>query len=362
MLNVKGHTTSMRSDRNLRIGVAVVAAAAAVVLGTLAAARAHAATRGLAAGVDPAIVDIRTNLAYQGAAAAGTGIVIDSNGLVLTNNHVIRGATAIRVTDIGNGKTYKGTVIGYDVANDVALVQLTGASGLQTATIGGSAKVGDSVTAFGNAGGVGGTPSSASGTVTGVDRSITASDDGSNPERLTGLIETNANIQPGDSGGPLVDANGAVIGMDTAASLGYTFTGQSKTDAYAITISHALTIAKRIEARHATATTHIGPTAMLGVQLNFAGNGFGFGPGGDFGSNVNGAPVVGVVSGSPAAKAGLQQGDTITAINGRAIRTENTISNLILAKTPGQTVTLRWTDFYGTPHSGTLTLAAGPPQ
>jgi S1-C subfamily serine protease len=360
MLNVVRHTVDMNRARNIRFAVAIAATAAAIVGGTLEATRASGATHDVAASIDPAIVDIRTNLAYQGEAAAGTGIVIDSNGLVLTNNHVIRGATTIKVTDIGNGTTYKGTVLGYDVTNDVALVQLTGASGLQTATIGGTAKVGQSVTAFGNAGGVGGTPSSASGTVTGLGKSITASDGGVDAERLTGLIETNANIQPGDSGGPLVDANGAVLGMDTAASLGYTFTG-SKTDAYAITIAHALTIAKRIEAKQATATTHIGPTALIGVTLEYA-NDMGFGPGGDFGGSVNGASVQGVVPGSPAAKAGLQQGDTITSINGHAVATQNTIGNVVLKLAPGTKVTLKWTDYTGTSHTGTLTLASGPPQ
>jgi S1-C subfamily serine protease len=334
-------------------------AAAALAIGVLHSGLASGATRDLAATVNPAIVDIRTNLAYQGAAAAGTGIVISSNGLVLTNNHVIRGATKISVTDVGNGRTYKGTVLGYDVAHDVALVQLSGASGLTTATIGGTAKVGDAVTAFGNAGGVGGTPSSASGKVTGLGRSITASD-GDNSERLTGLIEMNAALQPGDSGGPLVNSAGQVIGMDTAASVGFSFQGQTSTDAFAIPIAKALAIAKNIEAKQTTATIHIGPTAMMGVSVAYA-NDFGFG--GAFGGGAtSGATVTGVLSSSPAARTGLQQGDVITSVDGRSISSSTTLTSVILKHAPGTTISLKWVDAVGASHHGTLKLASGPPQ
>ncbi|HEY3922863.1 MAG TPA: trypsin-like peptidase domain-containing protein [Gaiellaceae bacterium] len=335
--------------------------AAALVAGVLHAGRASGAPKNVTTTVDPAIVDIRTNLALQGEAAAGTGIVIGSNGLVLTNNHVIRGATSVRVTDIGNGKTYKGTVLGYSVTNDVALVQLTGASGLQTAAIGGTGHAGEAVTAIGNAGGVGGTPSSATGTITATNRSITASDGGVNAERLTGLIETSAALQPGDSGGPLVDASGNVIGMDTAASTSFSFTGETSGDGYAIPIAHALAIAKAIEAKQASGTIHIGPTALLGVSIQISDGFGGFGVNGGF-SSATGATVVGTVSGGPAAKAGLQQGDVITAVAGTKITSQNSLTNVILKRAPGTSVTIKWVDAYGTTHTSTLKLAAGPPQ
>src|SRR6202044_2804254 len=142
------------------------------------------------------------------------------------------GATSVSVTDIGNGKTYKATVVGYDETKDVAVLQLTGASGLTTANLGDSSTVGvgNSVVALGNAGGLGGTPSVATGTVTALNQSITASDESSGTaENLTGLIETNANIQAGDSGGPLVNSHGQVIAMDTAASTNYEFGGTGGT-------------------------------------------------------------------------------------------------------------------------------------
>ena len=158
----------------------------------------------IASKVDPGLVDINTTLGYQQEQAAGTGIVLSSNGVILTNNHVIDGATSISVTDIGNHKTYTASVVGYDRTKDIAVLQLHNASGLQTATLGNSsnASVGENVVGVGNAGGTGGTPSAAGGTVTALNQSITASDDGDGTsEQLSGLIETNADIQPGDSGG-----------------------------------------------------------------------------------------------------------------------------------------------------------------
>ncbi len=204
----------------------------------------------IAAKVDPALVDINTNLSYENEQAAGTGQVLTSNGVILTNNHVIDGATSISVTDIGNSKTYKANVVGYDRTADVAVIKLVDASGLQTVTpASGSPSVGEAIVGIGNAGGTGGTPSTAGGSVTALDQSITASDDnGGNSENLTGLIEINAAIEPGDSGGSLVNAQGQVLGMDTAASEDSGFQN-SGTQAYAIPISTALNLAKKIRER-----------------------------------------------------------------------------------------------------------------
>ncbi|MFF0343348.1 S1C family serine protease [Kribbella sp. NPDC004875] len=177
----------------------------------------------VASKVSPGLVDVNTVLGYQGARAAGTGIVLTSDGEVLTNHHVIQGATSITVTDIGNGKTYKASVVGYDDQHDIAVLKLKDASGLQTADTGNSdqVKVGDQVVGVGNAGGVGGTPSYAAGKVTALNQAITATDEnGQDPENLTNLIGTDADIQAGDSGGPLVNAGGKVIGVDVAGNGG----------------------------------------------------------------------------------------------------------------------------------------------
>ena len=175
--------------------------------------------------------------------------MLTSNGEVLTNNHVVDGATKISVTDIGNGETYSATVVGYDLGRDVAVLQLQGASGLKTAQLATSKpSIGEAVVAIGNAGGTGGTPTSAGGSITALGQSITASDEltGSS-EQLSGLIEVNANVEAGDSGGPLVNAAGQVIGMDTAASQSFAFSAQGNAG-FAIPISAAIPIAKDIEA------------------------------------------------------------------------------------------------------------------
>ena len=256
----------------------------------------------IASKIDPGLVDIDTTLGYQQEQAAGTGIVLSSDGVILTNNHVIDGATTISVTDVGNGKTYTASVVGYDRTKDIAVLQLHNASGLTTANLGNSstASVGEDVVGVGNAGGTGGTPSAAGGTVTALNQSITASDEGDGTsEQLSGLIETNADIQPGDSGGALVNTSGQVLGIDTAASAGFSFQSNdqsSGTQGFAIPIDTALTIARQIVAGNASSTVHIGTTAFLGVEVSPAGssstgsgnNGFGGSGDGGFGGFFGG--------------------------------------------------------------------------
>jgi S1-C subfamily serine protease len=330
-------------------------------------------TSQIASRVDPALVDVTSTLGYQNATAKGTGIVLSSNGEVLTNNHVVDGATSVSVTDIGNGKTYKATVVGYDESHDVAVLQLSGASGLTTATTGNSStvKVGDNVVALGNAGGVDGTPSVAPGTVTALNQSITASDESSgSSEQLSGLIETNANIQAGDSGGPLVNAYGQVIGMDTAASSSFQFGGSgngfggsgdgssnsgqdSGTQGFAIPIDTALSIASQIEAGQASSTVHIGATAFLGLEIAGSDQQGGFG-------GSSGVTLAGVASGTPAAAAGLGQGDVITSLGGQSVSTGTDIQKIMVGHHPGDKVSIGWTDPTGQSHTATVTLASGP--
>src|SRR5215831_4870672 len=265
------------------------ATAAALVITGVSVANAMGATvlttQQIASKVDPGLVDVVTTLGYQSGAAAGTGMVLTPNGEVLTNNHVIDGATSIKITDVGNGRTYPARVVGYDKTHDVAVLQAEGASGLQTVTLSSSApRTGQKVVALGNAGGKGGTPSVVTGRITGLGQSITASDESAGAaERLTGMIGHNADIQPGDSGGPLVNTYGEVIGMNTAGSSssspGAGFQPQSggaqatTTQAFAIPISRASSIASQIEAGTPSATVHIGRTAFLGVQTSAAGTG-----------------------------------------------------------------------------------------
>jgi S1-C subfamily serine protease len=237
------------------------------------------------------------------------------------------------------------------------------------------------VTALGNAEGKGGTPSVATGTVTALNQSITASDELSNVnEQLTGLIETNAPIQPGDSGGSLVNSYGQVIGMDTAASSSYQLQGQSSTatQAYSIPINEAVSIAQQIENGTTTSDIHIGATAFLGIEIGSSSssdngsNGFGgfggfggySGQNGDNGqggsSTTSGVSVAGTVSGSPAANAGITEGDTITAVGGQSVSSAEDVAKALVSYHPGNSISISWVDQYGQSHTTNLTLATGP--
>jgi S1-C subfamily serine protease len=295
------------------------------------------------------VVDINTTLGLQGARAAGTGIVLSSSGEVLTNNHVINGATSITATDVGNGQTYQATVVGYDRSHDLAVLQLQAASNLATASIGNSSAVavGDPVVAIGNAGGAGGTPAAVTGSVVALDQTITASEqNGANAEQLTGLIQVAADIQPGDSGGPLVDRAGHVIGVDTAATTSFRLQA-SGGQGFAIPINAALTLAKQIEAGQASATVHLGATAFLGVQV--AGN-----------AGSGGATVGAVVPGSPAEQAGLVPGEVIVSVDGAPVDTPSTLTDLLARHHPGDRVTIGTTDQGGQARTVTVPLATGP--
>ncbi len=300
--------------------------------------------------VQTGVVVVETNLAYENGAAAGTGMVLTPSGQVLTNNHVIRGATAIKVVVPQAHRTYAARVLGYSVGADVALLQLKNASGLATIALGRSASLvrGQSVTAVGNAGGKG-SLAVTTGTITGLRRSISVSDEQGGAVRLTGLVETNAALQPGDSGGPLLDASTHVIGIDTAASTGFSFQ-QSGSDGYAIPIDRAMSIVKTIRAGRSSAQVHVGATAFLGVQVQ-APNGY---PTGELVNNV--------VPGSAAAKAGIVAGDVITTVNGRSVTSRAVVVTQLLARHPGDSITIAWVDTSTGTHTAAVTLDSGPPQ
>ena len=304
--------------------------------------------------VDKGLVDINVVLGYQGARAAATGMVLTSSGEVLTNNHVINGATEISAVDIGNGRSYTATVVGYDRGHDLAVLRLQDASGLATVRLGDSSglAVGDQVTAVGNAGGRGSVPSASPGRVTALQRSITAGDDATGEsEQLTGMIQVDAAVQPGDSGGPLLDTSGSVVGVDTAASEGFRFrggTGSGGSAGFATPIATARSVADAIESGRTDGGIHIGSTAMLGLQVDTVPDG------------SPGALVAGVVDGSPAARAGLKAGDLITSFDGRSVSDPGALTTMVTSHRPGDRVTVQWTDESGGTHSKTVALAAGP--
>jgi putative serine protease PepD len=179
------------------------------------------------ASVLPAVVSIDTS-SFRGVGAigsyvqgAGTGMIIEPSGVILTNDHVIAGAQTITVTLYGQVKQFAARIIGADAQKDIALVQVEGAgSSLPTVRFGNSnaAQQGDGVLAIGNALALAGGPTVTEGIVSALDRSLSATTDNGTTENLTGLIQTDAPINPGNSGGPLVNSSGQVVAMNTAVA------------------------------------------------------------------------------------------------------------------------------------------------
>lgn len=358
--------------------------------------------------VEPGLVTVTTTQQYDSQGGAGTGMIISPGGLVLTNNHVIAGATKITAALPATGRSYPARVIGYEKTGDIALIQLQGAAGLRTVPIGNSAGVraGDTVVALGNADGQG-TLIPAAGRVTGLGKTITATDQGSAAatETLHGMIQTSAGIVPGDSGGPLASSAGQVIGMDTAGS-SISLAGQAPPAGFAIPINTALAVARQIAAGRASDTITIGYPPFLGIFIGSgtsaspqvqaeqqqAQAGFGDGFGGFGGFNGFGGPagaqsppacytsnaslsvpatiapaatgtlVDGTICGSPAAAAGLTSGSVITAVSGKPVGSPASLSSILATFRPGSKISLTWVTPSGRHITSSLQLIAGPAQ
>ena len=299
--------------------------------------------------VSPAIVDINTTIqtANGSAAAAGTGLIITSTGDVLTNNHVVEGSVNVKVTIQGRSGTYAADVVGVDPTDDIAVIHIRNVSGLPTVTFADSSsvKIGDTVYALGNALGLGGAPRVTQGSVTALDQSITASDNGAQAEQLTGMIQSDAEISPGDSGGALANTAGQVVGIITAGEA-QGFRSTSTTVAFAIPSSRAIDIANRILAGDAGNGVYIGPVGFLGVSVRDSSDGVG-------------VDVISVQAGSPAEKAGITAGSVITAVNSTSIDSPDALGKALHQFKPGDQVKITWTTGNGT-HTATVTLIAGP--
>lgn len=302
--------------------------------------------------VVPGLVDINTTLTYQGAAGAGAGIIIDPAGYILTNNHVIEGSTDITAVSLANSATYPVDVIGFDRANDIAVVRLRGAPPLPVARLGTSSTlaVGEPIAAIGNSNGTGGPPSFAPGTVTQLGASVRASDEsGGGARELFDLIRVAADIRPGDSGGPLVNSAGQVVGVTVAATLNYHMGGVTGGEGFAIPIDRAMAIANQIRAGAPSPTVHIGDSAFIGIGIADAM------PGGPAG-----AVVRQVLPDTPAGQAGLRPGDVITAVDGLPVNTAADLSAIMDQRRPGNTIMLSWIDRAGNPRTVPVVLAKGP--
>lgn len=301
--------------------------------------------------IDPALVDVDVDLAGGHGFAAGTGMVLTATGEVLTNNHVIDGASAITAVDVGNHRRYRVRVVGYDVGADAALLQLEGARHLRWVSFGdsGALTVGTPVAVIGNAGGAGGTPSCSTGRVTGLHRTVTASEESSGlSERLTDLIRTDAPVLFGESGGPLVVAGAAVVGMVTAT----TGEGAGAGGGYAIPAARARAVAERIEHGRASPQVHIGPTASLGVQVEALPS---------TGPSRQVVVVLAVPEAGGAHAAGLRPGDVLLSLDGRAVTSPFGLQLLLQRHRPGTPARVTWRDGYGRTRTATLILVTGPP-
>ncbi len=322
--------------------------------------RTNPRTAAIAAKVTPGVVDIYTtiNTGIGQGQAAGTGMVITPSGEVLTNNHVIADASSIRVS-LANGDSHSAKVVGYDVKDDVALLQVSNVSNLTTVTVGDSRQLapGDEVVAIGNAGGRGGSPAVTSGAITALGQQVTAGDASTeSSETLHGMIQLSAPIEPGDSGGPLADAHGRVIGMNTAAASNAGFFGQAGSSvAFAIPINTAMSVVHQIEAGRNSARVHIGDRALLGVRVQN-------GSGNPLAPTTPGALVAGVEPGSPAASAGISQGDVITSMDGHDLTSASALTEALFPHHPGDHVTIGWVDGSGQQHSASVQLIPGPPN
>ncbi|HXY92042.1 MAG TPA: S1C family serine protease [Acidimicrobiia bacterium] len=297
--------------------------------------------------VGPAVADLEVSLAGGGHRSA-TGLVLTPAGEVVTNNHVIAGATGITARPGGTGPAYTATVLGYDVTHDVAVLGLTGASGLSTIEPGSSSSVttGDPVAVIGNVAGLEGAARARTGGVTGVHQQVAGGG-----ERLSGLLEIHVATGARDSGGPVTGAGTKVLAMTTSAPGGGHFDGQSSDDVtYAIPIDDVLAVVDRVDAGHSTPSVHVGPRAALGVAVQPTSHG------------DTGAYVVGVTADGPAAKVGLVPDTIIVSIDNATIRTPGALDATLDRHRPGDRVGVGWVGHDGTYHVTDVELGTAPPR
>lgn len=287
--------------------------------------------------VQPSVVSI--DVKGQGTEDQGTGMIISSNGLVVTNNHVIAASVpsgTITVTRTGSTQALPATLIGTNPVDDVALIRIDNATNLPTVTFGNSNAlvVGDSVVAIGNALGLAaGTPTVTNGIVSALGRTVTASSTSSS-ETLNNMIQTDAAINPGNSGGPLLDAQGDVVGMNTAVAGTLPDGTSAQNIGFAIPVATIESLLKSLKAGQSV----VNHGAFMGVDISSMNPTLQA----EYSFTVtSGAVVMSVVPGSGAASAGIKQGDVIVAIDGTVITSAQDVSSVISSKHPGDNVTVK---------------------
>jgi putative serine protease PepD len=302
----------------------------------------------VAAKVVPSVVKLETDLGK--ASEEGSGIVLSTDGLILTNNHVVSGAkdgaqgVQTKVT-FADGNTTTFTVLGTDPSSDIAVVKAENATGLTPITVGSSAnlRVGQDVVAIGSPLGLEGTVTT--GIVSALNRPVAAGGDAQNQNTVLDAIQTDAAINPGNSGGALVDMNGELVGINSAiATLGGD-TGESQSGSIGLGFAIPIDQAKRIadELIQNGTASH----ASLGVQV-----------GND--ASVDGAKIVDVTAGGAAAAAGLPSGVVVTKVDDRVIGSASALVAAVRSKAPGEQVTLTYLDSAGKPQTVSVTLGKAP--
>jgi S1-C subfamily serine protease len=277
-------------------------------------------------------------------------MIISSTGEILTNNHVVTGSTSISVTVQGQSQTYSAHVVGVNVSKDVAVIQIDqSVSDLPTVTFADSSSVhvGDAILAIGNALGQGGTPRVTQGHVTALDQTITAGTGQNDSETLSGMVQSDAVIYEGDSGGAFVNSSGQVIGMITAGQA-QGFRSSASDVGYAVSSDNAVAQANRIRGHETGSDLTYGQVGYLGVSVSAQ-------------AGVSGALVVGVQSGSPAAKAGIGAGSVITGIAGTSVASADELGTAIKSHQAGERVSVSWTTQDGSRRTADVTLGAVNP-
>jgi S1-C subfamily serine protease len=303
------------------------------------------------------VVLINTEVGYDSGEAAGSGLVVSADGLVVTNHHVVADSTAVTVTEPTTGATWDADVLGYDATVDVAVLQLDNASGLTTVTWDDdSVAVGDTVTAVGNAEG-GGQLIASPGQVTALNADIeVSSENGSGSSPLNDLIETNAELVAGDSGGALIDSEGEVVGMNVAGS-----SDPRISIGYAIPIATVQQVTDQVLAGDDSGAVELGRQAALGVTVTDGSSRYHNWPGSvNSWTSSQGVWVVSVADGGAAETAGVTAGSQLTGLDGISLTSLDDLTAALANHQPGDQARLTWTDRSGAEHTTLVTLGEAP--
>jgi S1-C subfamily serine protease len=325
-----GRSGTSTPTGNSSTGTLQTGAAPAVTVPPLSGNNIDAVREAVIAKVRPSVVEV--NVSIPGGSGIGSGVIVDRRGYIVTNNHVVSNAQSIQVV-LYNGTKLQAQLVGTDPADDLAVLKITPpSSGLTVATLGDSSKlqVGQDVMAIGNPLGI--TQTVTSGIVSALGRSV---NEGQGGATIPDAIQTDAPINPGNSGGALVDLQGNLVGIPTLTAIDPEFNTPANGVGFAIPSNRVAFIVPQIIANGSV--THTG-RAYLGVNLT------------DVDATLaaqdnlavdHGALIVNVVSGSPAASAGLQSGDVIVQIGTSQVNDVQSLSDILVNSSPGQRVALK---------------------